>query len=330
MPKARPFALATAVLLVASGGLSSSLHAAAAPTTPPPAATPHAPVQTETSDDSNQPEDSSLATEMAKMRPQQGDITLGDGLAKLHVPDGFRFYGPEDTVHFLVLLGNPRVQRAPLGMIMPVNGAGSGPTWFAVLNYEENGYVSDHDADTLDYNALLKQMQEGAREESKERVAQGLQGLELVGWAEPPRYDKDTKKLYWAKDIRFTDEKEDTLNYNIRMLGRRGVLVLNCVAGLAQIPEIRAATPQLLGMVEFNQGHRYVDFNPKTDKTAAYGLAALIAGGVAAKAGLFKVLLAGLLAAKKFVVLGVLALAAFVKRLFSGGGSRSSSNQGAS
>src|SRR2546426_2131137 len=35
-----------------------------------------------------------------------------------------------------------------------------------------------------------------------------------------------------------------------------------------------------------NEGHRYADFVPGTDKVAEYGIAALIAGGVAAKAGL--------------------------------------------
>src|SRR3989449_2653188 len=34
---------------------------------------------------------------------------------------------------------------------------------------------------------------------------------------------------------------------------------------------------------------RYADFIPGTDKVAEYGIAALIAGGLAAKAGLFKV-----------------------------------------
>jgi uncharacterized membrane-anchored protein len=55
------------------------------------------------------------------------------------------------------------------------------------------------------------------------------------------------------------------------------------------------------------------------DKVAKYGIAALVAGGVAvaAKAGMFKVLLVGLLAAKKFVILGVIAVWAFIKKLFS-------------
>jgi len=49
---------------------------------------------------------------------------------------------------------------------------------------------------------------------------------------------------------------------------------------------------------------------------AEYGIAALIAGGLAAKAGLFKVLLGALIALKKFIVLGLVAAAAFLRRLF--------------
>jgi uncharacterized membrane-anchored protein len=51
---------------------------------------------------------------------------------------------------------------------------------------------------------------------------------------------------------------------------------------------------------------------------ATYGLAALIAGGVLAKAGFFKLLIAGALAAKKFVIIGVVALISFIKKLFGG------------
>jgi uncharacterized membrane-anchored protein len=58
------------------------------------------------------------------------------------------------------------------------------------------------------------------------------------------------------------------------------------------------------------------DFDGKTDKVAAYGLAALVAGGVAAKAGFFKALWIGLLAAKKLIIVGAIGLFALVKRIF--------------
>ena len=74
----------------------------------------------------------------------------------------------------------------------------------------------------------------------------------------------------------------------------------------------------MLDAVEFNEGHRYADYLPGKDKAAAYGLAGLILGATAAKAGFFKVLLAGILAFKKVIIAGVIALGLFLKRLFGG------------
>jgi len=144
----------------------------------------------------------------------------------------------------------------------------------------------------------------------------GYKSIELVGWAAPPHYDKEPHKLYWAKEIKFGGSEVNTLNYNIRVLGRRGVLILNAVASMNNFADIDKQTPQIVNMVEFNDGNRYADFNGKTDKTGAYGLAALVAGGIAAKAALFKVLWGGLLAFKKLIIIGVIAIAAFVKKLF--------------
>ena len=139
------------------------------------------------------------------------------------------------------------------------------------------------------------------------------------GWAAAPRYDKQNHKFYWAKELKFGDGKEEnTLNYNLRILGRRGILVLNAVSGMSQFSRIEQATPEILAMVDFDPGQRYADYTPGTDKLATYGLAALVAGGIAAKAGLFKGLLVALIALKKFVVIGVIALIALVKRIVSG------------
>ena len=118
--------------------------------------------------------------------------------------------------------------------------------------------------------------------------------------------------------------RDHTLNYNIRVLGRRGVLVLNAVANMGQLAAIRTETREILAAVDFNEGHRYSDYQAGTDKAATYGIAGLIAGATAAKAGFFKVLLAGLLAAKKGVAVGLIAVFAFLKRFFSGGSKQAS------
>jgi len=45
-------------------------------------------------------------------------------------------------------------------------------------------------------------------------------------------------------------------------------------------------------------------------------LAALVAGGVLAKAGFFKMILAAILAGKKLVLIGIAALAGILKKVF--------------
>ena len=285
--------------------------------------------------DSAAPEDSPAAGASPAAAPAKapaltfhdGKIDLSNGLAELNVPKEFRFLDKDDSRKVIVDFWHnpPASAEAVLGMLVPAAFAGHGQdSWGVVITYEDSGYIKDNDAGKINYDDLLKQMQKSTLEHNAERQKEGYPSVELVGWAAPPRYDAATKKMYWAKEIRFGDQPQgpDTLNYNIRILGRGGVLVLNAIAGMDQLDEIRHATPQILGMVNYNQGHRYADFNPKTDKVAAYGLAALVVGGIAAKAGLFKVLIGVLIAAKKFVVIGAIAVAGFFKRLFKGGEKR--------
>jgi len=248
---------------------------------------------------------------------QQGDISLKNGLATLTLPANFRYLSPDDADTVLhKLWGNPQVPKT-LGLIVPSELSVLNPeAWAVVITYAEDGYVKDSDAGKINYAKLLQEMQEGTREASKAREKQGYTSVELVGWAAPPHYDQETHKMYWAKEIRFGGAPANTLNYNIRVLGRGGVLVLNAVAPMASLPAIEEQVPALVRMADFNSGKRYADFNGSTDKVAAYGLAALVAGGIAAKAGLFKLLWVGLLAFKKLIVIGFIAVAGFVKRLF--------------
>jgi uncharacterized membrane-anchored protein len=248
---------------------------------------------------------------------QQGQITLKSGLATISLPDAFRYLSPVDaeTVLFKIW-GNPPGAK-PLGMIVPAGMSILSPSsWAVIITYNNDGYVKDADAGKIDYSGLLQKMQEATREASKKRVEQHYPSMELVGWAAPPVYDKDTHKMYWAKEIHFGDSKHNTLNYNIRVLGRHGVLVLNAVAPMDIFPQIQEQTPDVVKMVDFTEGNRYADFNHSTDKVAAYGLAALVVGGIAAKAGFFKILLVGLLAAKKFIIIGLIAFASFFKKIF--------------
>ena len=261
----------------------------------------------------------------AQISPQTGDISLGQDLATLHLTDDapFRYLDAEDARFILVdVWGNhPGIAQGVLGLIYPegVSFLDDANSWAVVVSYENEGHVDDSDAADIDYDELLEVMQEETRQESQQRVQQNMEKIELVGWATPPRYDASSKKLYWAKELRFGDAPENTLNYNIRILGREGVLVLNAIANMSQLRDIEQVAPQVLASVEFNQGKRYSDFDPSIDKVAAAGIGGLIAGKVLAKTGLLKGLLLLLAKGWKLILLlGVGALAGF-KKLFGKG-----------
>lgn len=266
-----------------------------------------------------------IAGWLASLKPKSGTILIGSGLATLNVPEEFGYLDAAQS-HTLLekIWGNPPGSDS-LGMLVPKPfNPVADDAWAVTIRFEAEGYVKDDDAEKIDYNGLLKTMQEGAREANKERVEQGYPPVELVGWATPPRYDRTAKKLYWARELKFGGSTEHTLNYNIRILGRRGYLVLNAIGGIGQLKTIEAASPKLLSMVDFNAGHRYADFNAASDKVAEYGLAGLVAGGVAAKLGFFKWIWVALLSMKKLLVLVVIGIGAGFLKLISliTGGSR--------
>ncbi|MFP6851217.1 MAG: DUF2167 domain-containing protein [Pseudomonas sp.] len=251
---------------------------------------------------------------VASLNFQHGRIVLGKGLATLNLPDSLVFLDSENAQRLLVDgWDNPPDEVPPLGMILP---AGISPladeSWGVTVEYEDSGYVSDEDAADIDYGDMLKDMQADMRESNVWRAENGYEPIELVGWAAEPRYDAEGKKLHWAKELKFGDSDTNTLNYNIRVLGRKGVLVLNFVAYMDQLAEIEANVPAVLAATEFNPGERYAEFNPDLDTIAAYGLGALVAGKVAAKTGLLVMLLVLL---KKFWIIPALLIGLLGKRL---------------
>ena len=202
--------------------------------------------------------------------PKQGTVTLPDGTATLNVPEGFCYLDANDSRQLLVDLWRnpPTAAEGVLGMILTTQeNVPNVRNWAVVITYENRGYVKDSDSDTTDYAAALKQMQEATHANNARRQQAGYPPIELVGWAAPPRYDKANKKIYWAKELQFGDNAEHTLNYDVRILGRQGLAEPQRHRRDGPAPRNRAGDAENpFGMVNFNQGHRYTDFNPKTDK----------------------------------------------------------------
>ena len=252
---------------------------------------------------------------VATLHWRDGEVAVPGAQARFRLGDNFRYLEAADARKVLEQVwGNPP-DDSVLGMVVPKGrGVLDDHGWAVVVTYSDDGYISDEDAAKIDYDDLLQDMKDGTKDDNAARKDAGYGGIDLVGWATPPRYDAASKKLYWAKELQFEGSENRTLNYDIRVLGRRGYLSLNAVAGMGDLAEVQAGMQQLLPMVEFDSGARYADFDGSSDKVAAYGIAALIGGGIAAKAGLFAKLGVLLLGLKKLLIpLGIAFAAGFRK-----------------
>lgn len=219
------------------------------------------------------------------------DVDFAD-LGVLHVPKGFRYLDSAQT-YFVIhdVWGNPGGDGT-LGMIVPETvGVSEAAGWAFIISYDESGYVKDEDADDIDYQELLEEMQTETNAANPAREQAGYDKMELIGWAAAPYYDKEKKVLHWAKEIKFGDSEDHTLNYNVRILGRKGVLELNAVASVAQLAEVQKNIDPVLSSFAFKEGSRYSDFDPDIDEVAAWTLGGLVAGKVLAKAGFFAIIL---------------------------------------
>ena len=245
---------------------------------------------------------------------QQGEIKLPNGVATLHIPEQFYYLNPDDAQKVLVEVWNNPPSAKNLGMLFPADTTPfDQDVWGVEIEYEEEGYVSDEDADTINYDELLAEMQQTIEDSNAARVELGYDTIRLVGWSSKPYYDNAAHKLHWAKELRFGDNQQSTLNYNIRVLGRKGVLVLNFIANMDQKARIEANLDSVLALAEFDDGSRYEDFDPDIDQVASYGIGALVTGKVLAKAGVFAVLLVFL---KKFGIIAIIGIGALFSKLF--------------
>jgi uncharacterized membrane-anchored protein len=250
---------------------------------------------------------------------QTNTIALPNGIARLKLPAEFKFLNAAQSQFILHdVWGNPP-RTDVLGMIFPVDGDPYSDSSFAfIVSYEAEGYVKDNDADKINYDDMLKQIKESEPESNKQRAASGYGAIHMIGWAQKPYYDKTNKVLHWAKELQFGNDGSSTLNYDVRVLGRKGILSLNAIANMSELSLVKANIDKVLKIPEFTEGNRYADFDESTDKVAEYGIGALVAGGILAKTGFFGLVGKFLLAAWKFILIGIVALWGTIRKFFGG------------
>lgn len=247
---------------------------------------------------------------------QHGTIKIGNGVGTINVPAGFKYLDSVQSLKVLtVLWNNPKTPNMTLGFIMPEKqGIFSDRGYVFNIQYDAIGYVKDDDANDINYDDLLSNLQKEATDENKERTKEGYQPIQLVGWAAKPYYDADRHILHWAKEFKFGTDSVNTLNYNVRVLGRKGVLVLNAISTMNDVAAVKAGVPHVLNVVNFADGYKYKDFDSGADKVAAWTIGGLVAGKILAKVGFFALILKFW----KLVMVGFVAIGSFFRKLFKG------------
>ena len=235
---------------------------------------------------------------------------------QIDLPAGYAFLPQPAAGKFLEKNGNFHNENL-LGLI----GTDSDPDaqWFITLRFEDEGYVKDDE--TPDAKEILESFQESLPELNQERAEKGFPALTLGGWHDEPKYDRATHRLIWALNV--GSARGDSVNYNTRVLGRRGYLSMNLITSPELLEADKTHAVAILTGTRFNAGATYADY-ASGDKVAEYGLAGLVLGGAglgaAVKLGLFaklgKILFAALLVGKKFIIIGLAGLAALLKRIF--------------
>ena len=244
--------------------------------------------------------------EMQSLAWQKGptDGRIGT-TAIVKVREGQAFLDAPNTRRFLELNQNPpRDNHYTL--------VGADEAWFAIFYFDASGYVKDDEK--LDPDALIKSMKDSDQGANDERKRLGMPPLYTDGWHVAPHYDLNTRRLEWATRLR-TDDGQQTVNYTIRILGRRGVMRATLVSSPQTLDSDIKDFKVSLASYDFVPGERYAEF-VSGDRVAEYGLAALVLGGAAAvatKTGFGK-------AIGKFVIVGVVAaggaILAFARKFF--------------
>jgi uncharacterized membrane-anchored protein len=281
--------------MLACAAMATPIAHAAVPATsnPPPAA-----AATVSTLEAEQQAAFKAAQAVQKIGP--ADIALRNQ-AHLNLPAGYAWIPTPAAAQLMHSMGN-RTDDTFIGAIFPTSDA----DWFAVVKFVKEGYIKDDDAKDWNADDLLKSLKEGTEAANAERAKRGIPSIEVTGWAQKPQYEAATHRLVWSalsKHKGGTDGNQG-VNYNTYALGREGYVSLNLITNAKDLDTYKPDAAKLLAALQYDDGKKYADFNSSTDKVAAYGLAALVAGVAVKKLGLFALALAFL---AKFAKIAVVA-----------------------
>jgi uncharacterized membrane-anchored protein len=235
--------------------------------------------------------------------------------AHLALPEHYGFIPRPEAAALMKAVGNSTGDTF-LGLIVPLDDDKAG--WLITMLYEPSGYIKDDDAKHWDADKLLESLKEGTEAGNAQRIEVGVPPVKVTRWIAPPSYQAEQHRLVWAAEVVNKEGHDDDpgVNYNTYVLGREGYLSLDLVTSVAAVEQDKPAVHRILDQIRFEQGKGYGDFNASTDKVAAYGLAALVAGVAAKKLGLLALLGITIVKYAKLLLIAAAGIGAGIRKWF--------------
>jgi len=133
----------------------------------------------------------------------------------------------------------------------------------------------------VDPAALLTEVDRNTERDNQQRRQEGVSELHIKGWLQPPTLDRATATVYWAIDAIQGDTP--VVNSIALRLGRNGIEKLVWITRKSDYAPLGGQLDAMLHAFSFVSGSSYAD-HISSDKMAEYGVAALVATVLGAKA----------------------------------------------
>jgi hypothetical protein len=200
---------------------------------------------------------------------RSGAIEFEGGAFGLAVPTSYKFYSAEEAQAFLQRTGAAAPSGAVLGLVAPADtDVRAEGAWATVVSYDAIGHVAADSATGL----------EDTNFEADVRAARASQNRAFEGFAMAPVFDPAAANLTWAERTAAPAAGGNDLRHEQKLLSRRGVAGLTSLGSADQQGAMVAASPDLVGMVQFSEDQAYGAFEAASDPASAYGVPQLVTG----------------------------------------------------
>jgi uncharacterized membrane-anchored protein len=204
----------------------------------------------------------------------QSDVTL-------NVPTSFLFYPADAARAHLARIGAPALGDDVLGMLAPADQTpGQDDFWGAIVTYRALGRVDASTANGLEEQGFVQTV----------RQARSASQRPFEAFETAPAFAAATNTLSWTEQTARPQPTAVAFRSESRVLGRRGVAGLSIPVRENQLSQVKTNLPSMLGMIGFNAGSAYADYNAQIDTASAYTVPGLVtnlpeSGAVAEIAG---------------------------------------------